>query len=251
MPIARQSPWTRIARMREAFEDATSVDDIIHLLEARGPRFDPVTGETLIFLDEIQSCLAARLFLKEFTMDCRYDVIASGSLLDVPLKENRDASSTIPAGYEGHMRMYPLDFEEFLWAKGYRQDVIDRIKTSINRIEPIGSAMIGYMDEMFKEHMMVGGMPEVVSEYISGGIQHAVRALDFVVMSMYDDASKYASGAEALRIRRCFDSIPAQLAKSNSSTRDLTRKDPARVLGYFQMLCCGLTEPATGIPATG
>ena len=209
-------------QMRKAFRDASSVDDIIKQLEARDPRFDAVEGDTLIFLDEIQSCPAARSFLKEFTIDGRYDVIASGSLLDVPIRVEKskrdyeeDAVSTIPVGYEEHLRMYPLDFEEFLWAKGYRQEVIDRIRTSIRKKEPLRSAVVESMNSLFREHMMVGGMPEAVSNYISNGIPAVRNALDSVILSMNDDVAKYTSASDALKIRQCFDSIPAQLSETN------------------------------------
>ena len=82
------------AQMRKAFRDASSVDDVIDQLEAGNPRFDAVEGDTLIFLDEIQSCPSARSFLKEFTIDGRYDVVASGSLLDVPIRVEKNKGSS-------------------------------------------------------------------------------------------------------------------------------------------------------------
>lgn len=203
-------------RTRDAFKNASSVDDIIRHLEARDPRFNAVEGNTMIFLDEIQSCAAARSFLKEFTIDGRYDVIASGSLLDVPIRtEEGDIIPTIPVGYEEHIRMYPLDFEEFLWAKGYRQDIIDRIKASIAKKEPLQSTIVGYMNDIFREHMMIGGMPEAVSRYFSEGIPATRNALDSIIASTNDDIAKYASSKDVLKIRYCYDSIPAQLAEGN------------------------------------
>ena len=202
---------------RDAFRNASSVDDIIRHLEAKDPKFNAVDGNTLIFLDEIQSCPAARSFLKEFTIDGRFDVIASGSLLDVSIRTDSDddAAPTIPVGYEEHIRMYPLDFEEFLWAKGYRQDVIERIKMSIADKTPLQSTIVGYMDDIFREHMMIGGMPEAVSSYFSEGISAARNVLDRVIASINDDVVKYASSKDALKIRHCYYSIPAQLAENN------------------------------------
>ena len=245
------------AQMRKAFRDASSVDDIIKQLEARDPRFDAVEGDTLIFLDEIQSCPAARSFLKEFTIDGRYDVIASGSLLDVPIRVEKskrdyeeDAVSTIPVGYEEHLRMYPLDFEEFLWAKGYRQEVIDRIRTSIRKKEPLRSAVVESMNSLFREHMMVGGMPEAVSNYISNGIPAVRNALDSVILSMNDDVAKYTSASDALKIRQCFDSIPAQLSETNKKfmySRLETRGSREGARNYSDALLwiggCGIGNP--------
>lgn len=92
------------------------------------PHIRFIEGDTLIFLDEIQECPNARTALKFLALDNRYDVIASGSLLGISYKE----VTSIPVGYELSVTMYGLDFEEFLWAKGYNENTLELLKKSIN-----------------------------------------------------------------------------------------------------------------------
>ena len=217
------------ARMRRAFRESIEVEDILEALMLQDRAFDPSPGGCLIILDEIQSSPRARQALKSFTEDGRFDVVASGSLLDVPLRarayddadegeeeDQDDAVPLIPVGYEEHMRMYSLDFEEFLWAKGYRDTMISKVRESVRRRVPLSGALLDAMNDEFREFTMFGGMPEPVSKLVSGeGLRSVIRAMDDVVTSNYNDISKYAEEGEALRIRKTLESIPMQLSQSN------------------------------------
>lgn len=214
--------------MARLFETSRSVDDILTALQVRDPRFDPVPGETLIFLDEIQSCRAAGAFLKEFALDGRFDVIASGSLLGVRLRndsgsgwdeergpEGCDVIPSVPVGYREGLRMYSLDFEEFLWAKGYRESQIAEVRESIASRTSMNPVLLDAFNGAFREFMMVGGMPAVVSAYVGSGLKEARRITRDVLTDLREDVAKYSAEADTLKIRRCFDSLPVQLSDTN------------------------------------
>ena len=216
------------ARMRRAFRESIEVEDILEALMLQDRAFDPCPGRCLIILDEIQSSPRARQALKSFTEDERFDVVASGSLLDVPLRARAyddadegeqdpdEAVPLIPVGYEEHMRMYSLDFEEFLWAKGYREATISKVRDSVRQHVPLSGALLDAMNDEFREFTMFGGMPEPVSRLVAGeGLRSVIRAMDDVVSSNHNDISKYAEEREALRIRKTLESIPMQLSQSN------------------------------------
>ena len=217
------------ARMRRAFRDSIEVEDVLEALMLQDRTFDPYSGRCLIILDEIQSSPWARQALKSFTEDGKFDVIASGSLPDVPLRaraydesEERDergrddAVPLIPVGYEEHMRMYSLDFEEFLWAKGYRDATIAKVRESIRQRVPLSGVLLDAMNDEFREYTMFGGMPEPVSKLVTGeGLRSVIKAMDDVVVSNYNDISKYAEEGEVLKIRKTLESIPMQLSQSN------------------------------------
>ena len=206
------------SRMRQVFEESSNVDHIIQMMTLEDHRFKPVPGKTLIFLDEIQSCPSARSFLKQFTLDGRFDVIASGSLLDIPIFSDGSDKGThlLPVGYEEHFRMFGLDFEEFLWAIGFSGEIIDTMKASLSERHPLPTALLDSLNAAFDEFMAVGGMPEAVKTFIdSRSYQYVKRVLDSIVMTCYNDIFKYSRDTDALKIRKCYDSIPIQLAESN------------------------------------
>lgn len=217
------------ARMRRAFRDSIEVEDVLEALMLQDRTFDPYSGRCLIILDEIQSSPWARQALKSFTEDGRFDVIASGSLPDVPLRARAydesderdergrdDAVPLIPVGYEEHMRMYSLDFEEFLWAKGYGDATIAKVRESIRQRVPLSGVLLDAMNDEFREYTMFGGMPEPVSKLVAGeGLRSVIKAMDDVVASNYNDISKYAEEGEVLKIRKTLESIPMQLSQSN------------------------------------
>lgn len=115
-----------------AFEGSKQIDSIVMNLTALLPNSRFVSGQTCIILDEIQECSAARTALKFFKIDGRYDVIATGSLLGVcGYKGDETDYNSIPVGYEQHIEMFPLDFEEFLWANGINQEIIELLTKSL------------------------------------------------------------------------------------------------------------------------
>ncbi|MDR0877517.1 MAG: ATP-binding protein [Treponema sp.] len=200
------------------FDGDLDVDTLIKQISLRipGAQLAPGTpSPTLIFLDEIQNCPRARTALKFFTLDKRFDVIASGSLLGINYKANSFAEvPSYPVGYVEHLNMYSLDFEEFLWASGVSEESIADIKGYFERKEKVPQAMHERMLELFKEYIVVGGMPKVVNEFITTHHFGRVLKLQRDIISDYtDDIARYAEGSEKAKARACFLSIPKQLAK--------------------------------------
>lgn len=202
------------------FENPVSVDSIISRLELFHPEFEPLNGSTLIFLDEIQECPYARSALKLFTIDGRYDVIASGSFLGVEEArigsyKSQSIPPLLPVGYEEHMILYSMDFEEFLWARGVSEENIEIIKDRLRRHVSVGSIEFDYYSREFRAFMVVGGMPEAVSAYVGGGYGDARKVLKDVLSTCMGDINRYNTGIDILKTQQCFNSIPFQLAESN------------------------------------
>lgn len=171
-----------------------------------------IPHETLIFLDEIQSCANVTTAIK-FLVDRHpeYDYILSGSLLGVELRNIK----SIPVGYLDSLTMYPLDFEEYCWAKGLSQHAIDAARASFNEREPIDPYLHQKLLGIFHEYLIIGGMPDPVSRFIqSGNILDARRAQESIIARYREDISKYAPGQER-DIKRIYDLIPAELSAQN------------------------------------
>ena len=198
---------------KRIFDGSLEPDDIYNKMSLYVDNFKVVENDTLIFLDEIQFCPRARTALKFLAMDQRCDVIASGSMLGLHYKE----IESIPVGYEKQIEMHSLDFEEFLWAVGVNDNAINLLKEMFyngTKVEDgINEKYLGYINDYF----VIGGMPEVVNEYIqSKNYQIANGVQNKIIKSYRDDILKYADNAEKTRILKCFDSITTQLAKDNT-----------------------------------
>lgn len=193
---------------KKAFDGNLDANTIISQLSLMG--FGPfVERKTLVFLDEIQSCPNARTAIKFLVEDGRFDYIESGSLLGL----NYGEVSSFPVGYEYRVDMYPMDFEEFLWAKGIGEDVIAQIKTTLQSRKPLNAFMHEQMSRYYREYLIVGGMPEVVMTYISDAdFGKTLKVQRSIVDSYRDDIAKYA-GTEKTRAKVFFDAIPAELSK--------------------------------------
>lgn len=179
-------------------------------LRVKNVRLEP--GETLIFLDEIQSCPQARTALKFFTISKKFDVVASGSLLGLNYKE----VSSYPVGYVQEEKMHAMDFEEFLWAMGISKETIAYIQSfyeSSKKIpEPANSKMLEYL----RQYAVVGGMPQAVQSFVNEHNYQNVLKLQRNILANYqNDIAKYAPVSEKTKARECFLSIPRQLAKEN------------------------------------
>jgi len=197
------------------FSGSLKVDDLIMYMSALlGTEAVFEEGQTIIILDEIQHCPNARTSLKFFKTDGRYDVIATGSLLGV--SGYGDEELSIPVGYEEIIEMYPLDFEEFLWANGISEQVIDLLQNSLEQCSPVPEPIHNRMRELLLQYAVIGGMPEVVQRFIDTHQISQTLLLQRNILDEYrDDMVKYAVGKDKSKIRECFDSIPKQLAKEN------------------------------------
>ena len=204
--------------LRDIFSDDLSADVIYKIMSAMIGNAKLIPNETLIFLDEIQNCGNARTALKFLVEDGRYDIIASGSLLGLSYAENGDSQvenpESIPVGYEEFLTMFSLDFEEFLWAEGYGDEAITLLKEYFDNAEKVPDAINKKYENLFKEYMVVGGMPEVVAEYVNNHNYSSVNKLQNRILKDYRfDITKHAKGAEKTKVRKCYDAIPMQLAK--------------------------------------
>ncbi len=197
------------------FSGSLKVDDLIMYMSALlGTEAVFEEGQTIIILDEIQHCPNARTSLKFFKTDGRYDVIATGSLLGV--SGYGDEELSIPVGYEEIIEMYPLDFEEFLWANGISEQVIDLLQNSLEQCSPVPEPIHNRMRELLLQYAVIGGMPEVVQRFIDTHQISQTLLLQRNILDEYrNDMVKYAVGKDKSKIRECFDSIPKQLAKEN------------------------------------
>ena len=197
------------------FRDSLEVDHIIMYISAllgKQAIFEP--GKTVLILDEIQECPEARTALKFFKLDGRFDVLATGSLPGV--KGYGKEPKSIPVGYETVVDMYPLDFEEFLWANGIQPGIIDLLKKHMEDGKPVPEALHNRMRQLLLQYTVVGGMPDVVQTFIDTKQMNDVLSMQRDIIRSYeDDMIRYAEKSDKARIMECFQSIPKQLSKKN------------------------------------
>ncbi len=204
---------------KKFFTPNLEVDNIIMRITAAIPQADIIPGETCFVFDEIQDCPKARGSLKYFYQDGRYQVMCTGSLLGVngyktPEEQKEEEEASIPVGFEDIIDMYPMDFEEWLWANGIKDVHFDYLKKCLINKEPVEEAIHDRLNELMHQYIVVGGMPEVVSTFLDTKQIGKVLAVQRRIVDEYKaDMVKYASAADKPRIRECFDSIPAQLAR--------------------------------------
>ncbi|MBR0405466.1 MAG: ATP-binding protein [Eggerthellaceae bacterium] len=198
------------------FDGPLSAERIYSNITLAVPGSHIVPGKTLVFLDEIQECPAARASFKYLAQDGRCDVIGSGSLLGMRFRELSDAPS-LPVGYEEQITMRPLDFEEFLWARGYDEEATSRLKAYATDFEPVPRAVHETMMRLLREYLSVGGMPAVVQAFSDGWDFGAAHEEQLALHALYlDDIARYAEPAQRVKARMCYLSLPRQLAKENT-----------------------------------
>lgn len=199
MPVAKQ-----------AFEGNLDARTILLNLSAMG--FGPLEpGKTLIFFDEIQSCPKARTAIKFLVEDGQYDYIESGSLLGINYKD----VSSYPVGFEHELDMFPLDFEEFLWACNISDDVVSMLKDCYASIRPVPDFLHQQIMDRYRQYLVVGGMPEVVATYISNeDFGKTITNQKDILAGYRNDISKYA-GNDKMLVKSVFDAIPGQLSKQD------------------------------------
>ena len=173
-----------------------------------------IPGKTVIILDEIQECPHARTSLKFWKLDGRYDVIATGSLLGV--KGYGDSPASVPVGYEEIVQMFPMDLEEFLWANGINDTVIEMLRMHLKERTPVQEPFHSRLRQLLYQYTIVGGMPAVVQAFTERQDLSEVLRMQRTIVSEYrEDMIKYANRSDKALITECFDSIPKQLAKEN------------------------------------
>lgn len=204
--------------LKSIFSDNLDADTIYKRMTALMSNIRLIPGETLIFLDEIQNCGNARTAIKFLTEDGRFDIISSGSLLGLNYSENGDSEAeepaSVPTGYEAFLTLYSLDFEEFLWAEGYDPEILNELRKNFLETKKVDDIINNKIEELFREYIVIGGMPEVVEEYIINHDFNRARVIQEQILENYRfDIAKYAKGVDKNKVRVCYDAIPKQLAK--------------------------------------
>lgn len=267
-----------------AFEGSKDVNSILLNLSAQiqGVTFTP--SDTCFIFDEIQECPEARTSLKFFKEDGRYDVIATGSLLgvqgygDEKKKQRRrlmeqkapgirstygrlQSKNSVPVGSEDIIEMYPLDFEEFLWANGISEDVIEALKKYYREETPVPAGIHVAMKKLQNLYVAIGGLPEPINAFLkTNNMNEVSKAYKSILKEYRDDMVKYAPDKDKPHIRECFNSIPKQLVKDNKKFQYNKVKPGGRsdtYLGSLQWLedagiiCRCYNTDITGLPMEG
>lgn len=197
---------------RDIFDSGFEVDAILRNITLHDPGLEFVPHETLIFFDELQACPNCATSLKSFRQDGRYDVICSGSLMGINYREIESNS----VGYKQDYEMYSLDFEEYLWAKGYRAEQIEELYSYMADVRPLSETQLAVMMENFREYMVLGGMPAVVSSFIAKKNYSGTLAMQRQILLDYEeDITKYAGGLDHGKILNVYRRIPVFLGKEN------------------------------------
>ncbi len=208
---------------------------------------------SLIIFDEVQECPKVRAAIKYLVADGRYDYIETGSLMSI----RKNTENIIIPSEEEHIDMHPMDFEEYLWAAGETM-LAGFIRDSYRKLAPLPEALHRKAMQLFKEYMVVGGMPQVVKAYLSTKDFNEADREKSVILTLYrGDIAKHA-GAYTLKVESIFDSIPAQLSKHEKKFRLSALSENARMREYiepftwlrdarFVNLCFGSTEPSMGL----
>lgn len=209
--------------------DGYKADDIIKNISRMDPSKRFIEGETLIFFDELQEFPEIATALKFFKIDGRFDVICSGSMLGINYRKIESNS----VGYKSDYEMFSLDFEEFLWAKGYDDSFVEDMLEHMRNLTPFNEVEMSVYSSLFLDYCILGGMPAVVREFIDKGTFEGSLEIQRQLIADYkEDIRKYAEGMDQTRILNVFNHIPAQLAKDNKKFQISKVSSGARFRDY-------------------
>ena len=209
--------------------------------------------ESLIIFDEIQMFPRARAALKYLVLDGRYDYLETGSLMSI----KKNVKDIVIPSEERHIKMYPMDFEEFLWALG-NDNIMEIIRKHFEDRKEMGQIMHRKAMDYFRQYLIVGGMPQVVQEFVSSKDFTKVDRIKRDILTLYRaDIIKHATGYE-MKVESIFDEIPAQLQKHEKQFKLSSLKKEARFREYEDALfwlddsmisniCYNTTEPSIGL----
>lgn len=199
-------------KYRDIFNDGFEVDMILKNISLLNPSFEFIPHDTLFFFDELQACPNCATALKFFQLDGRFDVICSGSLMGINYQEIESNS----VGYKEDYEMHSMDFEEFLWAKGYDEQFIDNLYQSMIEVKPLSALQMEVLFTLFRDYICIGGMPEVVSTYIKNNNFSGTLSLQKQLLKDYEeDITKYVEGLDKAKVKAVYNHIPTFLAKEN------------------------------------
>lgn len=199
-------------KYKAIFDDGYEVDSIVRNLTLINPDFNIEPNNTLIFFDEMQDCPACATSLKSFKLDGRYDVVCSGSLMGINYNEIESNS----VGYKEDYEMHSMDFEEFLWARGYDDRFVDSLCEKMCHVVPLTTLEMSTLSALFREYMTIGGMPAVVNRYVTtGNFAGTLKMQRQLLLDYEEDITKYAQGLDKGKIKNVYDHISVFLGQDN------------------------------------
>ena len=194
------------------FDNGFEPDTIIRNISLIDPSLEFTAGETLIFFDEMQECPNCATSLKFFKQDGRYDVICSGSLMGINYRQIESNS----VGYKEDYEMHSMDFEEFLWAKGYKDGQISELFEAMLETKPLSEVEMSVMFEAFGEYMVIGGMPAIVNSFVTNkNYSGTLKMQRQILLDYEEDITKYAVGLDQAKVLNVYQKIPAFLGNDN------------------------------------
>ena len=197
---------------KDIFENGYNPDAIIKRISFHNPLFQFIPGNTLIFFDELQEFPDASTSLKFFAEDGRFDVICSGSMMGINFK--RISSNSV--GYKTDYEMHSLDFEEFLWSKGYDDSFIEDLYSHLKEQKPFSDSQLNQMNDFFLEYATIGGMPAIIKQFnIDGTFSNIPQLQKQLLIDYEQDITKYAEGIDKTKIKNIYHNISTFLAKDN------------------------------------
>ena len=197
---------------KSIFDNGFNVDNIIHNISMINNDFQFISGETLIFFDELQDCINCATSLKSFNIDKRFDVICSSSMMGINYKEIESNS----VGNKQDYTMYSMDFEEFLWAKGYKEEQINSLYQHMLDNTQLTTVEYDVMLMNFKDYMILGGMPAIVSRFIENkNFSGILKMQEQILLDYEEDISKYAEGLDKARILNTYRKVAVFLGNEN------------------------------------
>ena len=226
--------FKQIPSAMDIFSGDLTVDNMVMAMRFRFPEKKIIPGKTMIFLDEIQECQEAITSLKFWALDNRFDVIASGSLLGIDYKR----ASSYPVGYVDYLKMYGIDFEEFLWGMGISEDMIRNICGYLSSKAAIPEAIHSQMMKYFRQYVAIGGMPEAVQKYIDTKDFREVDRIQRSLLQGYQyDIAHYATAEEKVKAEKCYLSLAKQLLdKENHKFQYKEVEHGGRAQKYFSSI---------------
>ena len=211
------------------FDNGFNVDTIISNISLINNDFMFAPNETLIFFDEMQDCINCATSLKAFNIDKRFDVICSGSMMGINYNEIESNS----VGNKQDYTMYSMDFEEFLWAKGYRENQIEELYKCMKECKPLTTTQFDVMMHNFRDYMVLGGMPAIVAKYIENKNFSGILTMqEQILMDYEEDIAKYAKGFDKARILNAYRKVATFLGNENKKFQISKIADGARNREY-------------------
>ncbi len=199
-------------KFKSIFKDGFEVDSILRNISMLRPGCKFQEGGTLFFFDELQACPDAATSLKFFSLDGRYDVICSGSLMGFNYKQIESNS----VGYKEDYEMHSMDFEEFLWAMGYTEDFIEDLYSHMLNVKPFSQLQAEVLFSLFLDYVMLGGMPLVVRTYVERkNFSGTLRMQRQLLLDYEEDITKYAQGLDKAKVKSVYSHISTMLAQEN------------------------------------